>query len=330
MGNRALVSTAMNVLHAVILAVLAIVQVVLADRQARKLHTWTPNDCTPETFKSYPVGKRRYAASLHQCNGLTFVKNKGKTNKRKTKLKVYDQQRKRWKRVKMPRKLKKVSNYSVTCWDSNLLVVGGESIWSLDGASLAQEGKFDWQKLNISLENPAAVRCAVVSKGDPLNSEGDLLTVMSGNIDPHDMVTEVYIYNLNTGQVTPGKNIMSRIEDCKDVARPEVDPRVIAIGRNGSALVQAFDINQFTGNNGQGPSIDPIGPSAPFRIMILHQMENWLTVVGGDPTYVYVYDLKTREWKREEKVPAPGSVLGVIEGGEVITRSNLLSPLDWV
>jgi len=72
----------MNALHAVILVVLALgtastrsddevtkvteracepgrdVQVVLADRKARKLHTWTPNDCIPETFESYPVRKR--------------------------------------------------------------------------------------------------------------------------------------------------------------------------------------------------------------------------------------------------------------------------------
>jgi len=269
MGIRALDSTAMSVLHAVILVALAIgaasqspplcqpgrdVQVVLADRQARELHTWTPNNCTKQTFESYPVRKRdrRYAASLHQCNGLTFVKNEGNTE-----LRVYNQQRKRWRLVKMPKKLRKVINYAVTCWDSNLLIVGGrilqgpngmnaipqDSIWSLDCASLSLEGRFNWQKLNISLEIAAYGSCAVVTTiGNPLNSKGDLLTVVSGMIVPGDMVKRVFFYNMLTGQRWEGsREINDRIIDCSSIRS-----KAAAVGMKSGSRLQAYAITPET------------------------------------------------------------------------------------
>merc|ERR1711962_174070 len=288
MGIRALDSTAMNVLHAVILVVLAIgaasqrpplcqpgrdVQVVLADRKARNLHTWTPNDCTPETFESYPVRRReqRYAKSLHQCNGLTFVKNEGDT-----KLRVYDQQKKRWKRVKMPRNLRKVINYAVTCWDSNLLIVGGrilkgpnglnaipqDSIWSLDCASLALEGKFNWKKLNISLEVASYGGCASIS---PV---GDLLTVVSGR---------VFFYNMLTGQRWEGSHRIDQVIDCSSGAG--------AISMKKGSRLQAYAITPET------RVVNLLNPELPIyhtklqpaRIMFNTQgpVESLFSIVGG-------------------------------------------------
>jgi len=339
MGIRALDSTAMNLLQAVILAVLAIgvtsekppcqpgknAQVVLSDPRTRQLYTWSPDNCVPETFKSYPVpeGTQKYAATLNQCNGTTFVTIEGNTQ-----IVVYNKKTGTWNFVTMPKKLKKVINYAVTCWGSQLLVIGGripngpngnnatpkDTIWALD---YANQENYRWEKQKVHLVDAIHGSCATTS--------GDLLTVMSGLFKPLKLNKKVYIYNLKTGEVRRGsEDIDVRIDDCKnDDARP--DPFVFAV-RGGSEKLQAYAINPYTGKVGQYPSIDKryLGP---YQIMFLPQQENWLTVVsnyapeiamysnaGDRPVYVFVYNEERKEWKQTAQVPPLGAmVLGVIQ-----------------
>merc|ERR1711973_320344 len=256
--------SAMNKLQAVILVVLAIgtvsvrgegdgkraceidedAQVVLADRVARKLHTWTPNDCTPQTFESYPVRKKepRYAASLHQCSGVTFVKNEGDT----TKLVAYNQQTKQWERVKMPKELRrqKVSNYAVTTYrsDSKLLIIGGrmlngtalDTIWALDCQTFG-EGKLDWQKLDTTLAISGYGSCAVTL--------GAYLIVMSGMTGPGKIITKVSLYNLNTNSKWEGsQEINDLIIDCNSFQSPTfIAAMAIGVNRESKRL-QAYTV----------------------------------------------------------------------------------------
>merc|ERR1719167_2017842 len=108
----------MNLLQAVILAVLAVcigaaqqmpkcniskdAQVVLADRRAKKLLTWTPNFCIPETIRSYPVprGSRKYISMMTQCQSMIFAKLEAGG----TQLVAYDLLHPKggWKPVRMP------------------------------------------------------------------------------------------------------------------------------------------------------------------------------------------------------------------------------------
>merc|ERR1711962_461411 len=219
MGIRALDSTAMNLLQAVILAVLAVcigaaqqtpkcnisedAQVVLADRRAKKLFTWTPNFCIPETIRSYPVprGSRKYISMMTQCGRMIFAQLEAGG----TQLVAYDLLHPKggWKPVRMPRELSNVINYAITCWRTHdkLLVIGGRILngpdgnkgqpvnttWSLDWA----KGRFDWEKLRKILEIPAYGSCAVVTTPTE-GGRGDILTVMSGMTRPGHLVKRVY------------------------------------------------------------------------------------------------------------------------------------------
>merc|ERR1711962_1518256 len=105
------------------------VQVVLADRKNRKLTTWTPEDCQPQTFEGYPTPLKpyRYADSIYQCSGakgwstMTFVKNEVGG----TQLVFYNPKKKTWEQVPMPPELAQISGYAVATWGSTLLLVGG-------------------------------------------------------------------------------------------------------------------------------------------------------------------------------------------------------------
>jgi len=235
----------------------------------------------------------------------------------------------------MPRELRKpkVGNYTITTWDSKLLVIGGmiqngaevttvDSIWALDCKTFSEENH-DWQKMSTTLAIPGFDSCAVTT--------GDLLTVMSGFVRPSQLIKKVYVYNLQTGHVVGegDKEIEDHITDCStlDSFSNSAIKFAIAIGQmeRGSGL-QIYLIEQDRLLVNVFPSFPPIYQTQlqPARTVLDVQNDS-IDIVGGTmispvsngrgitPNVVYSIG-DDGVWNRGQPFPGcEGDVIGVIQ-----------------
>jgi len=297
------------------------VQVVLADRKNRKLTTWTPENCQPQTFESYPTPLKpyRYADSIYQCSGgrgltVTFVKNEG----RGTQLVSYIPKMKNWKTVMPHPELSQLSGYAVTTWGSTLLLVGGRkpdgtvvnTVWALDCTQYARAiergtnklSRNYWKRLDFHLKIPAYDSCAVVTPDNYLSVVGGQQT------NPHTYVQKVYSYHLPSGKAIAGsQNISFWAMDC--LANPRVR-EVAVIGRNETEPLRLSFVekDRVINTNANLPLTDAM--LQPVRLLKNFQ-DHKLHIIGG--IQKRIYELQRQEWVPVKvKYPATGDILGEI------------------
>merc|ERR1711962_1629249 len=300
------------------------VQVVLADRKNRKLTTWTPENCQPQTFEGYPTPLKpyQYADSIYQCSGgrgstVTFVKNEGGG----TQLVSYNPKKKTWEQVPMPSKLAKLSGYAVATWGSALLLVGGRkpdgtvmgqpvnTIWALNcprfaraiGRGRSKNGRSYWKPVDFPLKIPAYGSCAVVT---PEN----YLTVVGGQqTNPHTYVQNVYSYHLPSGKAIAGsQNISFWAMDC--LANPRVR-EVAIIGRNETEPLRLSFVekDRVINTNANLPLTD--AKLQPVRLL-KNFRDHKLHIIGGIQRRIYGFN-RDKWLGYKIKYPA-GDILGEI------------------